>query len=181
MVDFNLVKQVTDLADWFFGLPAKLVSAVMEPQKTYYEDKERIAKLKELQAIRELGEHLQSLLFFKGNIYRWINRLQVQEQVEEVEYVRDLFVFAIDALKSAEQVMKDNSFSSLTLVLDATQKLIEARQAYESFAALSDVEILQERRLIDIVASMEDFQRSGSSLIMHADSHRKELEDSAKS
>jgi hypothetical protein len=176
MIDLNLMKQVSDLADWFMTFPTKLVEAVMAPRKAYLAEKENIAKLNEMAALREIGQHVTTLYIFKGNIYQWINRLQAQESAEEADYVRDMFLWAADALNSVEEILRRTPLSNLTLASEAASKVAEGKRTYQSLAKLSDGDILGDRGLIDIVAAMDSMIDNGSFLVRLADHHTQELE-----
>jgi hypothetical protein len=176
MIDLNLMKQVTDLADWFMALPTKLVEAVMAPRKAFLDAKEKIAKLEELAALREVGGYVQSLYWFKGNIYQWLNHLQVQQKVEGVEYVKGLFADAVSALTAVEEIMKRTPLSNLSLASEAALKIAEGKRTFEALATLPDADILGDRGLIDIIAAMDTIMENGSFLARLADHHRQELE-----
>lgn len=176
MIDLNLMKQVTDLADWFMSLPTRLVEAVMGPRQAYLAAKEKTAKLEELEALRQIAQNIQTLYLFKGNIYQWANRLQAQQQVEEAEDVRDLFVWAADALNSVEEIMKRTPLSSLTLATEAALKVTEGKRTYQALAKLSDADILGDRGLIDIIAAMDSMRDQASFLMRLAEHHMQELE-----
>lgn len=178
MIDLNLMKQISDLADWFMSLPTKLVEAVMGPRRTYLDQKEKTAKLEELAALREIGQHVTSLYIFKGNIYQWANRLQAQQQVEEVEIVQAMFVFAADALNSVEEILRRTPLSNLTLASEAALALAEGKRTYQALAKLPDADILGDRGLIDIIAAMDSMKEMGSFLMDLADHHTQQLESS---
>jgi len=176
MIDLNLVKQATDLADWFFGLPEKLVSAVMGTKQTYLDRKERIQAAKELAAIREVGKSLQQLFFFKGNIFTWINSVQTQQNAEDASYVREMFSQVATQLEEVWQALQDAPISNLALGAEASQKLAEAKSTYAKLAVLSDAEIFGDRGLVDIIKAMEDLQESGSLILSRVDQHRTRLD-----
>lgn len=176
MIDLNLLKQVTDFADWFLSLPAKLVEAVLQPRQVYLENNEKTAKLEELAALREAGEHVQYIYLFKGNVYVWANRLQAQQQVEEVAYVREMFREAASQLGEVQKILSETSLSSLVLISEAAVRIGEAKRTYENLAALSDADILDDRGLIDIIAALDSLSDSGGFLMRLADHHREELE-----
>lgn len=178
MIDLNLMKQVTELGDWIFSLPVKLVEAVMRPREAYLRGKNEIDRLEELKALREVGSHLTTIYGFKGNVYKWVNRLQTQQQVEEVEHVRLLFVEATYALNDAEKVLKSARLSNLELATQAAFKLAEAKSTYNALSKLSDSDILEDRGLIDLIDEMDRLMETGTFLSRLADHHRKELENS---
>jgi hypothetical protein len=170
------MKQVTDLGDWIFSLPVKLVEAVMGPREAYLRGKNEIDRLEELNALRDVGEHLTTIYGFKGNIYKWANRLQAQKQVDEVDYVRLLFVEATYALNEAEKVLRSARLSNLELASQAALKLADAKSTYEALSKLSDADILEDRGLIDLIDEMDRLMETGTFLARLADHHRKELE-----
>lgn len=179
MIDLNLMKQVTELGDWIFSLPVKIVEAVMGPREAYLRGKNEINRLEELEALREVGRCLTTIYGFKGNVYKWANRLQAQKQVEEVEHVRMLFIEATYALDDAEKVLKSARLSNLALASEAALALADAKSTYEALSKLSDADILEDRGLIDLIDEMDRLMETGTFLTRLADHHRKELENQA--
>jgi hypothetical protein len=176
LIDINIIKQVTEFADWLLSLPMKLVDAVMKPQQSYLENKIRISKLNELTALREISEHLQHLYIWKGNVYVWANNMQAQRKTENVEYAREIFSMASDQLGEIEKILIKTPFSDLHLTTQAALKIAEAKSAYRYFANLPDAEILGDRGLIDIIAALDSMEKSGEFLFRLIDVHQKELE-----
>ena len=180
MIDLNLMKQVTELGDWIFSLPVKIVEAVMGPREAYLRGKNEIDRLNELKALREAGQHLTTIYGFKGNVYRWAIRLQAQKDVEEVESVRLLFQEAVWALGDAEKVLRDARLSNLGLASEAAFRIAEAKSTYEALSKLTDAEILGDRGLIDLIAEMDRLMDSGAFLARLADHHVQELQNSVR-
>lgn len=180
MIPPELIKQVGEIADWFLALPEKLVGAVMGSQEVFYENRERIRKLKELAILHEAGTDLSFLVVFKGNVYVWINRLQAQERVEEVEYVRNIFNNVVERLDSMLEKLRKSPLSSLELMVEISKKIGEARATYAALAALPDSAILEDRQLIDIVDAMQRMEQDGEFLIRLVDDHRKKLGEDTK-
>jgi tRNA U54 and U55 pseudouridine synthase Pus10 len=148
----------------------------MGTQQSYLDRKERILAAKELAAIREVGKCLQQLFFFKGNIFTWVNSVQLQQNSEEAGYVRDLFSQVATQLEEVWQALQETQISNLALGAEVSQKLAEAKSTYAKLAALSDAEIFGDRGLIDIIEAMEALQESGSLILSRVDEHRTRLD-----
>lgn len=179
MIDLNLIKQVMEIGDWIFALPVKLVDSVMGAREAYLRGKNEINRLQELEALREVGHYLTTIYGFKGNVYRWANRLQAQKEVEEAETVRMLFLEASLALSDVERILKDARLSNLSLASEAAFKIAEAKSTYDALAKLSDADILGDRGLIDLIAEMDRLMDTGTFLMRLADHYRLELETQA--
>jgi hypothetical protein len=176
MFDLALMERVQKIADWFIQLPTKLVDAIMDPQVHFYERRERIQKARELQAIREIGMTIQTLYLFKGNVYTWANHLQAQKEVEDVQYVRELFREIVQSMDYIWEALSETPLSNLELGAEISKWLAEARGTYSALAEAPDADILGDRGLLDILAAMDSMQQTGSFLIRLVDGHRQKLD-----
>jgi hypothetical protein len=176
-IDLDLLKQVRETADWFIGLPQKLVAAVMGTKLDYLDRRERILKSKELAELREIGKVIQSLYFFKGNILLWVNKVQTQKDIEDVEYVRDLFDSVAKGLDNIWNVMSETPLSNTQLGADVSMQIAKAKATYEALRDLPDQAILDDRGILDILASMEEMMGAGRLLLMQVDDHRNQIDN----
>jgi hypothetical protein len=176
MIDLNLVKQVTELADWFVGLPQKLVDAIMDTRHTFHTRRERIEAAKELAALREVGKSIQHLYFFKGNIFTWVNRIQTQQDATGADYVREMFACIVAQLDDVWQALQDTSISNLALGAEVSQMISKSKMTYTALAQLTDAQIFSDRGLVDIIADMEAMERSGNLILFRVDEHRRQLD-----
>lgn len=176
-IDLDLLKQVRETADWFIGLPQKLIAAVMGTKLDYLDRRERILKSKELAELREIEKVIQSLYFFKGNILLWANKVQTQKDTEDVECVRDLFDSVAKGLDDIWKVMSETPLSNTQLGADVSTQIAKAKATYEALRDLLDHAILDDRGILDILASMEEMMGAGRLLLMQVDDHRSQIDN----
>jgi hypothetical protein len=176
-IDIDLLKQCRETADWFLKLPEKLVTAVMGPREIYLDRRERIQKAKELAALREVGKIIQNLYLVKGNIFVALNEMQYQKDAGAVEYVRDLFMGAAEALGDICSVVSEIPLSSAQLGAEVSLEIAKAKKTYEALGDLPEEAILDDRRLLDILACLDEMRQTGDFLLRMLDGHRQHLDN----
>jgi hypothetical protein len=176
-IEVDLLKQCRETADWFLKLPEKLVTAVMGTQQVYYNRRERIQKAKELAAIREIGKNIQDLYTHKGNIYVSLNAMQLQRNIGDVEYVRGLFSRVAEELSEICLVMSETPLSNAQLGAEVSLQIAIAKKAYEALRDLPEEAILGDRRLLDILADLDEMREAGGFLLRMVDQHRRQLDN----
>jgi hypothetical protein len=170
-IEVDLLKQCRETADWFLKLPEQLVIAVMGTQQVYYNRRERIQKAKELAAIREIGKTIQNLYIRKGNIYVSLNDMQLQRNTGDVEYVRGLFSGV------AEELGEIFLVSNAQLGAEVSVEIAIAKKTYEALRDLPEDAILDDRRLLDILADLDEMREAGGFLLRMVDQHRRQLDN----
>lgn len=175
-IDFDLLKQVRETADWFLQLPEKLVAAVMGPRVAYLERRARISKSKELAELREIGKSIQQLYLSKGSIIDWANRIQNQNQAEDVGYVKELFGEVARGLDEIWLVMSETPLSNTELGAEVALQIATAKKTYEALSHLPDQAILSDRGLPDIMKAMEEMMDAGRLLLAKVDEHRRHID-----
>jgi hypothetical protein len=176
-IEVDLLKQCRETADWFLKLPEQLVIAVMGTQQVYYNRRERIQKAKELAAIREIGKTIQNLYIRKGNIYVSLNDMQLQRNTGDVEYVRGLFSGVAEELGEIFLVMSETPLSNAQLGAEVSVEIAIAKKTYEALRDLPEDAILDDRRLLDILADLDEMREAGGFLLRMVDQHRRQLDN----
>ena len=175
-INLDLLKQVRESADWFIGLPRKLVSAYMGTKEDCLNRRERIQKAKELAELREIGKTIQSLYFFKGKLLAWATQVQVDKDVESAQYIREIFSSVVANLDEIWVALSETPLSNSQLGAEVSLQLGKAKAIYETLSSLSDEAIIEDRAMLEILAHVEDMQESGRLLLMEVDEHRRRID-----
>lgn len=175
-IDAKLIKEVRETADWLINFPSKLVEMIMKPREEYFDRRERIARLKELVELREIGKEIQRLYISKGSIVHWIGELQSGGLNGDAKSVRELFSEVELSAGRIKQVVSESAFSNTSLGAEAAQYLSRIELAYQKLAALPDEELMKDAVVQEIAGLMERMEQGGTILVKELDKHRKLLD-----
>jgi hypothetical protein len=178
-IDVDLVKQFRECADWVMQLPEQLVKAVMDTKLTLLNRRERIARYKELAELREIGKSIQELYGFKGNLLLYVNIIQRERTVEDIEKIRLLFSGSAAALDDMWSAISETPISNMQLGIEAAQQIKRAKMVFETLRDLPNDAILDDRQLLDILADVQYMADAGKRLVMTVDAHRRDLDSNA--
>jgi hypothetical protein len=177
-IDVDLLKQFRETADWLMQLPEKLVAAVADTKLSLLNRRERIAKYKELAELREIGKSIKELYGFKGNILVYANIIQRERSARDIEQIRDVFARAAAALDDIGLAIGETPISSMKLGAEAAQQIGIAKTVYERLRDLPNEALLDDRRLLDLLADLNYMAEAGKRLLIMVDERRRELDHS---
>jgi hypothetical protein len=171
-INIDILKQLSDFADWILKLPETLIDSVMAPREVYFTRKERIAKLKELVELRELAKTLTGIYVFKGSMVQWVKILQKERRPEDAKELRRLLVGVASGIRNMSDVLSETSISGFAVGAEAALQLGRAATIYDSLAAYSDEILLNDDRLIMVADELERMIEVAKPLLDRIDTHR---------
>jgi hypothetical protein len=175
-MDFSIIKEVREAAEFLLQLPEKLLRSVMDPQVVFYERRERLRKYRELGELREIAKILQSLYFTKGSMAEWARVIESKRDIEHAERLVREFKTANAGLDDILDTISQSTFSNSLL---ATEAIIEIRRAKAVYAQLSEAnpaELLDGNHLSEICEILDHLMESATETIKKLDEHRKNLD-----
>jgi hypothetical protein len=177
MGDFSKILQdVRDSADYLLALPERLVDAYYNTKIAYYSKKERVARLKELVDLREIGKSLQSLYLTKGSLAGTIRSIQQNPTPERIQALKERLVILNGRLTELSKEMINASISDHNLMAEAAFRLGQAANFYQALAEVPDPMFCDLDFLEEAYAHIEDMLAAGSKLISAVDEQRKWLD-----
>lgn len=175
-IDFDLIQEVRETADWLLEFPENLVSAILKPREEYLRRRDRIHKLKEIVELREIAKAVQRLYISKGSLVHWIQELQSEHKFEDAKYVREVFQAVYSGIDNLKEAVGESSISDTSLGAEAAMFLSRAALAYRQLAELPDEALLDDRAVAEIAALLERMTDSASALVRKLDEYRKLLD-----
>lgn len=174
-LDLNLAKSATDFVDYLLKFPAKLVEAVYGPKEAYLDRRERIARQAELAELRSIGKLLNSLVVTKYSVVPYLRQAEKNPWPERVGLLRE----AIDGVQSRfgelKSLLDEASFSSLALVVEASERIAKGQAVFCQLAEALDEEVVASGILADIAERIEALQAEAGAFLKRVDDHSKTI------
>lgn len=172
----ELMKEVRETADFLLKLPDKLAAMVMQPQESYLTRKQRIAKLKEVAEIREIGKTLGHMFIMKGGALEFLDRIDRNPREEDVAYLKSIFDHVIYSLEELKSTIHDTSLASSALASEASIFISRAITTYRALQALPTDTLADSGNLREISETIINLERASRSLLERLDGYRSSLE-----
>lgn len=176
-INVDLLRQIRDTANWFIELPTRLVSAYLGTKEGFLNRRERVKRAKEIAELREIAKIIQSLYHSKGDLLAWADRMQIDNDIESAQDVREIFSNVVLKLDVIREAMNETPLSNLQLGAEVSFQLGKAKAAYNALAEISDRVIIEDRGIIEILSYVEKMQNAGYQLLKEVDAHRRLIDN----